>query len=92
MLVWLVIIGIGVVVLGYTLGLAGRRMEGTVGGGPGPPDVLPEEGDDSTTQLMESGAILVRVGAVVLLVGLLGWDLFKWLVALATGLALIPPG
>ena len=94
---WLLYTGIAIVVLGYLLGLVGHRREVAAGGTTPTPDTVTatalgmstdtsvQEGDRHATELQEAGAILLRVGILVALVGLVGWDLLKFLLSLVEG-------
>ena len=94
---WLLYTGIAIVVLGYLLGLVGQRREATAAGTMTAQDAVTatapdtatdasaQEGDARATELREAGAILLRVGILVALVGLVGWDLIKFLLSLMGG-------
>jgi hypothetical protein len=98
----LLYIGIAIIVLGYLLGLMGQRGEAAAAGTTEAPDAVtitaPEmatgastqAGDARATDLQEAGAILLRVGILVALVGLVGWDLLRFLLSLVGGV--LTPG
>ncbi len=98
MLTWLLITGIAIVVLGYLLGLVGYRRQTAAAGTTLEPNTVTEPAMDASTQqddkrateLQEAGAILLRVGLIVALVGLVGWDILKFLLSLAGGV--LTPG
>jgi hypothetical protein len=86
---WLLVAGVVVVVVGFLLGVVGRRWEAGAAGEAGVRVATAEPSgpakDPPPTQLQEAGAILLRVGLLVALVGLVGWDLLEFLMSLARG-------